>query len=120
MDIYPYNHRGCPTADIYDLNRSFNSAFTTDPVNLGDGYVNGTDADRPRIAQMTSDYVLGFLWYILTSPNVPEYTRNSLEKYGLCNDQWTENRHMTPQLYIREGLRLVNENVFTQNHILSG
>ena len=120
LDVYPYNNRGCPTTDIYDLNGSFNSAFTTDPVNLGDGYVNGTDEDRRRIAQITSDYVLGFLWYILTSPDVPEYTRNSLEKYGLCNDQWSENHHLTPQLYVREGLRLVNENVFTQNHVVSG
>ncbi len=47
-------------------------------------------------------------------------TRTSLEHYGLCNDQWVENNHIPPQLYIREGLRLVNENMFTQNRIFSG
>ena len=40
--------------------------------------------------------------------------------YGLCNDQWPENKYIPPQLYVREGLRLVNENVFTQNHVVSG
>ena len=117
FDLYEYL---CPTKDIFDLNGSFNSAFTTDSVNLNQGYVNGTNEDRRRIAQDTSDYVLGFIWYILTSPNVPEYTRNDMQRYGLCNDQWPELNHMTPQLYIREGLRLVNENVFTQNHVISG
>jgi hypothetical protein len=120
LDLYPYSDHGCPTQDIFDLNGSFNSAFTTDSVTLNQGYVNGTDEDRRRIAQDTSDYVFGFLWYILTSPDVPEYTRNDLQRFGLCNDQWPELHHMTPQLYVREGLRLVNENVFTQNHVVGG
>jgi len=118
LDIYPY--RDCPTTDIFDLNGSFNSAFTTDSVNLNQGYVNGTDEDRRRIAQDTSDYVLGFLWYILTSSDVPEYTRNDLQRYGLCHSLWPKNHHMTPRLYVREDLCLVNENVFTQNHVVSG
>ena len=120
LDLYPYSDRGCPTKDIYDLNGSFNSAFTTDSVNLNNGYPNGTNQERQRIAQDVSNYVLGFLWFILTSLNVPQYTRNDLERFGLCNDQWIENNHMTPQLYIREGIRLVNENVFTQNDVISG
>ena len=118
LDIYSY--RDCPMKDIFDLNGSFKSAFSTDSVNLNKGYINGTDEDRRRIAQDTSDYVLGFLWYILTSPDVPVYTRNDLQRYGLCNNQWPENHHMTPQLYVREGLRLVNDNIFTQNHVVSG
>jgi hypothetical protein len=99
---------------------SFDSAFTSDAVNINRNYVNGTAEDRRQIAQSVQDYVLGILWYILTSPLVPEATRSSLKKYGLCNDQWPENRHIPPQLYVREGLRLVNEHVFTQNHVISG
>jgi len=113
FDLYPYSDHGCPTEDIFDLNGSFNSAFTTDSATLNQGYVNGTDDNRRRIAQNTSDYVLGFLWYILTSSDAPGYTRIDLKRYGLCNDQWPENHHLTPQLYVREGLRLVNENAFT-------
>jgi hypothetical protein len=120
LQLRAYSERGCPTTDVYDLNGSFYSAVTTDAVGLSNGYANGTDEDRHRIAQEISDYVLGYLWYILTSPDVPEYTRNDLQGYGLCNDQWPENKHMTPQLYVREALRLVNENVFTQNHVVSG
>ena len=120
VDPREYSYHGCPQKNIFDLNGRFDSAFTTDSVNLNSGYVNGTDEDRRRIAQETSDYVLGYLWYLLTSPDVPEYTRNDMKPFGLCKDQWPENQHMTPELYIREVLRLVNENVFTQHDIVSG
>ena len=120
LQTNPYTRGGYPRTDIYDMNGSFDSAFTQDVVGLSNGYANGTDEDRRRIAQEISDYVLGYVWYILTSPDVPEYTRNDLQRFGLCNDQWPENNHIPPQLYIREALRLVNENVFTQNHIVSG
>lgn len=120
VDPREYTIHGCPIKDIYDLNGRTASAVTTDAINLNVGYINGTDEDRRRISQQTSDYILGFLWYLLTSPDVPEYTRNDLKRFGLCKDQWPENRHMTPQLYIREGLRLVNDHVFTQHDIVAG
>jgi len=120
FDVYPYSDRGCPITDIYDLNGSFNSAFTTDPVNLNEGFVNGTDEDRRRIASQTADYVYGYLWYLLTSPQVPQLIKDELNRYGLCNDQWPETHHRTPQLYIREGLRLINDDMFTQHDVVSG
>ena len=118
VDILSYI--GYPSKDKFDMCDSFGSAFTSDAINLNRNYVNGTSEDRLLVAQIVSDYVLGMLWYILTSPLVPTLTRTSLQEYGLCNDQWPGNRHVPPQLYVREGLRLVNENVFTQNHIKGG
>ena len=113
------SYRGNPN-DKADMCDTFGSAFTSDAVNINRNYVNGTAKDRRQIAQSVENYVLGMIWYLLTSSLVPNATRDSIEKYGLCNDQWPENRHIPPQLYVREGLRLVNENVFTQNHVVSG
>lgn len=118
VDILIY--RNYPDGDKYDMCDSFDSAFTSDAVNINRNYVNGTDADRRQVAQDVEDYVLGMLWYILTSPNVPSGTRDSLNAYGLCKDQWPENRHVPPQLYVREGLRMVNEKMMTQNDVVSG
>jgi len=112
VDILIY--RGYPAGDKFDMCDSFGSGFTSDAVNINRNYVNGTDEDRRQIAQTVQDYVLGMIWYMLTSPNVPQGTKDSINDYGLCNDQWPENRHIPPQLYVREGLRLVNENVFTE------
>ena len=77
VDILYY--RGYPYGDKYDMCDSFGSAFTSDAVNINRNYVNGTTEDRRHIAQSVSDYVLGMLWYILTSPLVPESTRRSLQ-----------------------------------------
>jgi hypothetical protein len=110
---------GYPSGDKFDMCDG-GAAFTSDAININRNYVNGTTEDRRKIAQEVQDYVLGMLWYILTDPNVPQNTRDTLNNYGLCNDQWPENRHVPPQLYVREGLRLVNENVFTQNQVVSG
>jgi hypothetical protein len=118
VDILSYI--GYPPGDKFDMCDSFGSAFTSDAINLNRNYVNGTIEDRRHVAEIVSDYVLGMLWYILNSPLVPSLTKSSLQEFGLCNDQWPENRHVPSQLYVREGLRLVNENVFTQNHIVSG
>ena len=118
VDIFYY--RGYPPGDKFDMCDSAYSAFTSDAININRNYVNGTTEDRRQIAQEVEDYVLGMFWYLTTSPLVPAGTRASANKYGLCNDQWPENRHVPPQLYVREGLRLVNENVYTQNHIVSG
>jgi hypothetical protein len=118
VDILIY--RGYPSGDKFDMCDSFGSAFTSDAVNINRNYVNGSDANRRKVAQDVEDYVLGMLWYILTSPDVPKGTKDSMNEYGLCNDQWPENRHIPPQLYVREGLRLVNENVMTQHDVVSG
>lgn len=118
VDVLIY--RGYPDKDKFDMCDSFGSAFTSDAININHNYVNGTWTDRQAVAQDVYDYVLGMLWYILSSPSVPPTTRTSLQRYGLCKDQWPENRHIPPQLYVREGLRLVNDRVFTQNDVVSG
>lgn len=81
-------YHGYPPGDKFDVCSSLISAFTSDAINLNQDYVNGTFKDRLRIAQMTSDYELGMFWYILNSSLVPNHTRATLERYGLCNDQW--------------------------------
>lgn len=118
VSIGPY--QGYPPGDKHDVNRNTRSAISTDGINLNKNFVNGTADDRQRIAQDILDYTLGMFWYILTSPFVPNNTRTTLQQYGLCNDEWIENNYVPPQLYIREGLRLVNDRMFTQHDIISG
>jgi len=118
VSISPYH--GYPPGDKFAMCGTQSSAVNPDAIGLNQNYVNGTFEDRLRIEQSTKDYIMGMFWYVLTSPLVPNNTRITLQKYGLCNDQWVENNYLPPQLYVREGLRLVNERVFTQNDIISG
>jgi hypothetical protein len=75
VSISPYHDY--PPGDKYDVNRNTISAFSSDAINFNQNYVNGTAENRQRIAQITSDYILGMFWYILTSPLVPNNTRTS-------------------------------------------
>lgn len=118
VSISPYH--GYPPGDKFAMCGTESSAVTPDAIGLNEGYVNGTAEDRLRIEQNTKDYVMGMFWYILTSSLVPNHTRTTMQQYGLCNDQWVEKNYLPPRLYVREGLRLVNDHVFTQNHLISG
>jgi len=59
------------------------------------------------------------LYYLGYDPRIPEYTRGTVKNYGLCRDQWPENGNWPPQIYVREGLRMVGEKVTTEKDILS-
>lgn len=117
VDIFIY--RNYPPNDKYDFCDG-GAAFTSDAINLNIGYVEGTGAERAQIYENTYYYVLGLIWFLATDPSVPEYTHNHTLSYGLCNDQWPLTQHIPPQLYVREGLRLVGDYVLTQNDVVGG
>lgn len=81
------NYSNYPPGDKFDMCDG-PSAFTSDAINLNEGYVEGSYAQREQIARNTYYYVLGMVYFLATDPSVPEYTRNSTNSYGLCDDQW--------------------------------
>eukprot|EP01113_Clastostelium_recurvatum_P013251 TRINITY_DN1699_c0_g1_i2.p1 TRINITY_DN1699_c0_g1~~TRINITY_DN1699_c0_g1_i2.p1 ORF type:complete len:559 (-),score=111.32 TRINITY_DN1699_c0_g1_i2:64-1590(-) len=118
VDVLIY--RSYPPGDKFDMCDSASSAFTSDAINLNKGYVDGSYSDRDTIRRQTLYYVLGQIYYLATDHAVPAATRNSTLKYGLCNDQWPENNHIPPLMYVREGLRLIGDRVFTQRDVNPG
>ena len=51
---------------------------------------------------------------------MPAETRADASRFGLCSDEWTaaDPPHWPPQLYVREGARLVNDAVLTQTTLV--
>ena len=90
-----------------------------DAVGLAVGYANATRAQRKVIYDKHRYYVQGLMWFWANDPAVPEDVRETMNTYGLCKDEWPDNGHFPPQMYVREAARMCGGQVFTQNDRIS-
>ncbi len=89
--------------------------FSTDAIGLNAGYAEASYEERERIARAHTSYTLGLLYFMAHDSRVPEALRNRMSVWGLPLDEYPENGHWTPQLYVREARRLKGEYVVTQH-----
>ncbi|MEX2577497.1 MAG: FAD-dependent oxidoreductase [Verrucomicrobiales bacterium] len=99
-------------ADFNDVPRS--------PVSLSIENVNhpwpeGSAEVRQGIYDIYRDHSLGLFWFLANDPEVPEDWREEMEKWGLPKDEFTDNDHWSPALYVREGRRMEGAYLFTEN-----
>lgn len=88
-----------------------------DQPDLNRGWANATYEQKQAIAAAHKRYLLGSLYYMANSPNVPNYTRYAVGRWGLCKDEYVQNDNWPPQLYVRVSNRLRGEYLLTQNNI---
>ncbi len=90
------------------------SSVSIDAVGLAVGYATATRTQRKQYYDAHKYYVQGLMWFWVSDPSVPEIFREFLKPYGLCKDEWPENEHFPPQLYVREAARIVGDKVYVQ------
>jgi hypothetical protein len=98
------------------------SPFTTDQPEINNGYVPASRAGRVVIAARVRYYVQGFMHYVSTDAAVPAATRASAAAYGYCKDTlpYFGPSCFPPQLYVREGVRIVGDYVSHYNNVIRG
>ena len=89
-------------------------AVGTDLPGANWGYPEADHAERARIAAVHALYARGVMWTLAYHPRVPESIREVVSQHGWCKDEFTAHGGFSPQLYVREGRRMLADAVVTQ------
>lgn len=97
-----------------DINN--NGAFSTDFLGASWDYPEAGYERRRAIAKEHEEYIRGLLYFLATSPRVPENMRAEMREWGPCRDEFTDNAGWPSQLYVREARRLASDYVMTEKN----
>ena len=117
--------RPTPLWDLYplpgnklDANNGIGKQFSMGLVGACNGWSEADEAGRAKIWEAHKQYTLELHHFLCTDPAVPAAIRAELTQIGLCRDEFPDYDHWSPQLYVREGRRMIGEYVVSQKDIM--
>lgn len=111
-DLYPLPGKK------FDANNGIGKQFSMGLVGACNGWSESDFARRAQIWEAHRQYTLELYHFLTTDPAVPEQHRTQLAELGLAKDEFPDNAHWSPQLYVREGRRMKGLHILTQKDIL--
>ncbi len=70
---------------------------------------------RQRVFDEHLRWNVGLLWFLQNDEAVPANIRDEARSWGWCRDEFDDNGHLPPQLYVREARRMVGTHIFTEH-----
>lgn len=89
--------------------------FSTDMIGFNQEYLTAGYSGRKQIMDAHTAYTKGLFWFLMTDSRVPEHLASEISRWGYPKDEYPASGHWTPQLYIREGRRMISDYVLTQS-----
>lgn len=111
-DLYPL------PGNKFDANNGIGKQFSMGLVGACNGWSEADEAGRAAIWEAHKQYTLEMYHFLTTDPAVPAHIREEYAKIGLCRDEFADYDHWSPQLYVREGRRMIGEYVISQKDIM--
>jgi len=70
---------------------------------------------RGRVFDAHLRWDAGLLYFLQNDEAVPSKLRDEAREWGWCRDEYDDNAHLPPQLYVREARRMEGAYVFTEH-----
>lgn len=111
-DLYPL------PGNKFDANNGIGKQFSMGLMGACNGWSEADESGRAQIWEAHKQYTLEMHHFLSTDPAVPAAIRAEYAQIGLCRDEFADYDHWSPQLYVREGRRMIGEYIVSQKDIL--
>ena len=81
-------------------------------------YIEGDWETRKEVVNKYKKAVICLLYFLQNDSSVPADDKNYWKNFGLPKDEFIDNNHLPYEIYVREGRRLVGEDIITQYDLM--